>query len=89
MTNTNQTTDWNEHKNFKATLDKDIAARQSQYTNRKLNNSNDRWKTVREVNNNLKSQPPRTLVTNTKVIYKLVDICNIVNTFYINVINEI
>ena len=46
-------------------------------------------KTLSDINNDNKSNPPRTIICNNKVIYRLSDICNIANTFYIDIIKTI
>ena len=86
---TDSTSDWTDYRNNKSILDKDIENRQKQYINNKLDHTKDRWKTLRDIKNNNKSDPPRTIVHNNKVIYRLTDICNNANTFYIDIIKTI
>ena len=80
---TGQTLDWIEYKNKKTLLDKDISKRQTKYINDRLDNTNDRWKTLKDITKTNKSDPSWTIVHNNKVIYNLTDIIDIANNFYI------
>ena len=42
---TQQDDDWREYKNYRATINKQIDRQKQEYINKKLNNSEDRWKT--------------------------------------------
>ena len=44
-------TDWTEYKNNKATLNKEIQTNKTNYINKKLNSSTDRWRTLQDINN--------------------------------------
>ena len=55
---TGSTSDCTNIKNHKTTLVKDITNRQKQYINDKLNNTTDRWKTLKDINKTNKSDPP-------------------------------
>ena len=44
--------DWNNYKNCKATLNKEISKQRNNYINNKLDNSGDRLKTIQDINDN-------------------------------------
>ena len=69
---TGSTSDWTNFKNHKTTLDKDITKSQKQYISDKLNNTTDRWKTLKEINKQTNGTHPQLIVHNNKVIYSAI-----------------
>merc|ERR1712240_767534 len=86
---TQDTNDWREYKNTKATLNKKINKQRTEYINKKLDNSGDRWKTLKEINNSKTFTSPRSIINKDKIITNIKDICNIANNYYINSIKKL
>merc|ERR1712115_389710 len=83
---TRDTTDWTEYKNTKATVNKLVSQNKTKYINNKLDNSNDRWKTIQDLNNKNATSTPRNIIHNNKIYNNPQDICNIANDYYINTV---
>ena len=80
--------DWLKYKNTKASINKEISQQKKKYTTDKLDNSNDRWKTVKDLNNTNAITTPRSIIKDNKIFNKPKDICNIANNYYINAIKK-
>ena len=78
--------DWTNYKNAKATLNQQIVTQKTEYINKKLNN---RWKTIKDLNNTNKTQSPRNITHNNKVYNNIEEICNLANSFYINIVTTL
>ena len=65
---TDDKNDWLAYKNAKATLNKEITKNKTRYINNKLNNSNNRWNTLKEINNTKGISAPRNIIHN-NIIY--------------------
>ena len=81
--------DWLKYKNTKARLNKEISQQKKKHISNKLNNSNDRWKTLKELNNTNSITTPRNIIKNNKIYNNPKDICNIANNYYINTIKKL
>ena len=81
--------DWLKYKNSKATVNKSLAQHKSKYITNKLDDSNDCWKTIQDLNNKNAITTPRSIIKNNKIYNKPKDICNIANDYYINPIKKI
>merc|ERR1712240_73174 len=57
--------------------------------NKKLNSSEDRWKTLNEINNKSTFTSPRSIIHNDAIITNIQEICNIANEYYINSIKTL
>merc|ERR1712240_159741 len=86
---TQQDEDWREYKNLRATINKQIDRQKQEYINKKLNNSEDRWKTLNEINNKSAFTSPRSIIHNDAIITNIQEICNIANDYYINSIKTL
>ena len=81
--------DWLNYKNTKARLNKEVSQQKKKYISNKLNNSNDRWKTLKDLNNTNAITTPRNIIKNNKIYNNPKDICNIANNYYINTIKKL
>ena len=81
---TKDNTDWTEYKNLKATLNKEIHTNKTNYINKRLDDSNDRWSTLQDINNTKGVTTPRNIIHNNKIFNYIQDICNIANDHYID-----
>merc|ERR1712240_202393 len=86
---TQQDDDWREYKNYRATINKQIDRQKQEYINKKLTNSEDRWKTLNEINNKSTFTSPRNIIHNDSIITNIQEICNIANDYYINSIKKL
>merc|ERR1712240_754057 len=86
---TEDSNDWREYKNNKATLNKKINKQKTEYINKKLDKSSDRWKTLKEINNTKSFRSPRSITNKDKITTNIKEICNIANNFYINSIRKL
>merc|ERR1712240_198451 len=64
---TQDANDWKEYKNNKATLNKKISKQKTEYINKKLEKSSDRWKTLKEINNTKSFTSPRSITNKDKI----------------------
>merc|ERR1712240_226133 len=85
---TQDTNHWNEYKNNKATLNKKINKQTTEYINKKLDKSSNRWKTLKEINNTKSFTSPRSITNKEKITTNIKEICNIANNFDINSIKK-
>merc|ERR1712243_427621 len=86
---TQQDEDWREYKNYRATINKQIDRQKQEYINKKLNNSEDRWKTLNEINNKSTFTSPRNIIHKDSIITNIQEICNIANDYYISSIKKL
>ena len=86
---TQDNADWTKYKNTKATVNKLVSQHKIKYISNKLDDSNDRWKTIQDLNNKRATTTPRNIINNNKIYKKPQDICNIANDYYINTIQNI
>ena len=86
---TGDTTDWTEYKNNKATINKEISTNKTNYINKKLNNSTDRWKTLQDINNTKGITTPRNIIHNNKIYNNIQQICEIANNHNIDSIKTL
>merc|ERR1712240_586638 len=86
---TQDANDWKEYKNNKATLNKKINKQKTEYINKKLDQSIDRWKTLKEINNTKSFRSPRSITNKDEITSNIKEICNIANNFYINSIRKL
>merc|ERR1712240_744109 len=80
---------WREYKNYKATLNKKIDKQKQDYIKKKLDNSEDRWKTLNDINNKNTFTSPRSIIHKETIITNLKEICNLANNYYINSIRKL
>ena len=80
---------WREYKNHKATLNKKINKQKQEYIKKKLDNSEDRWKTLNEINNIKTFTFPRSIIHKEEIITNIKEICNLANNYYINSIKAL
>ena len=81
--------DWLKYKNTKARLNKEASQKRKKYIADKLDNSNDRWKALKDLNNANAITTPRNIIKNNKIYNNPKDICNIANNYYINTIKKL
>merc|ERR1712240_978051 len=81
--------DWLNCKNKKARLNKDAAQQRKKYIANKLNSANDRWKTLKDLNNKNPITTPRNIMEGNKIYNNPKDICNIANNYYIDTIKKL
>merc|ERR1712243_128683 len=81
--------DWREYKNYRAAINKQIDRQKQEYINKKLNNSEDRWKTLNEINNKSTFTSPRNIIHKDSIITNIQEICNIANDYYISSIKKL
>merc|ERR1712240_891276 len=86
---TQQNDDWREYKNYRATINKQIDRQKQEYINKKLDNSEDRWKTLNEINNKSTFTSPRSIIYKDSIITNIQEICNIANNYYISSIKKL
>ena len=86
---TGDITDWTEYKNTKAIVNKEITQNKTNYINKKLDNSNDRWTTLQDINNTKGITTPRNIIHDNKIHNNIQQICDIAKDYYINVIQKI
>ena len=70
-------------------LNKKINKQKQDYINKKLDNSGDRWKTLKELNNTKTFTSPRSIINKEEIITNIKEICNIANNHYINSIRTL
>ena len=70
-------------------LNKLVSQHKTKYISNKLDDSNDRWKTIQDLNNKRATTTPRNIIHNSKIYNKPQDICNIANDYYINTIQHL
>ena len=83
-THTGDITDWTEYKNTKSILNKEITINKTNYINKKLDDSNDRWTKLQDINNTKGVTTPRNIIHN-----NIKQICDIANDHYINSIQKL
>merc|ERR1712240_162034 len=66
-----------------------IDKQKQEYINKKLNNSEDRWKTLNEINNKSTFMSPRNIIHNDSIITNIREICNMANDYYISSIKKL
>merc|ERR1712240_116321 len=81
--------DWREYKNQRATINKKVDKQKQEYITKKLNNSEDRWKTLNEINNKITFESPRSIIHKDAITTNIQEICNIANNYYINSIKTL
>merc|ERR1711867_204746 len=81
--------DWLNYKNTKSIVNKEISQNKTKYINKKLDISNDRWSTIKNINNNNPPSTPRSIVHNDKIINNPQDIAEIANQYYIDTIAKL
>ena len=54
--------DWNKYKNTKATINKLVSQHKTKYITRKLDDSEDWWKTIQDLNNKGATTTPRNII---------------------------
>merc|ERR1712240_269665 len=86
---TQQDEDWREYKNYRATINKQIDRQKQEYINKKLDNSEDRWKTLNKINNKSTFTSPRSIIHKDSIITNIQEICNIANDYYISSIKKL
>merc|ERR1712240_850711 len=86
---TQQNDDWREYKNYRATINKQIDRQKQEYINKKLDNSEDRWKTLNEINNKSTFTSPRSIIHKDLIITNIQEVCNIANDYYISSIKKL
>merc|ERR1712240_944761 len=86
---TQQNDDWREYKNYRATINKQIDRQKQEYINKKLDNSEDRWKTLNEINNKTTFTSPRSIIYKDTIITNIQEICNMANDYYITSIKKL
>ena len=59
--------DWTEYKNLKATLNKEIHINKTNYINKRLDDSNNRWSTLQDINSTKGVTTPRNIIHNNKI----------------------
>ena len=85
---TDDINDWLAYKNAKATLNKEISKNKTQYINNKLENSNGRWNTLKEIDNTKDITAPRNIIHKDIIYNNPQKICNIGNNYYIDTIRD-
>merc|ERR1711954_500391 len=86
---TGNTTHWTEYKNNKPIVNKEITLNKTNYINKKLDNSTDRWKTLQNINNTKGITTPRNMIHNNKIYNNIQQICDIANNYYIDSIQKL
>merc|ERR1712240_255237 len=81
--------DWLNYKDKKARINKDAANQRKKYIANKLNSANDRWKTLKDLNNKNPITTPRNIMEGNKIYNNPKDICNIANNYYIDTIKKL
>merc|ERR1712240_733827 len=81
--------DWREYKNYRAAINKQIDRQKQEYINKKLNNSEDRWKFLNEINNKSTFTSPRSIIHKDSIITNIQEICKIANDYYISSIKQL
>merc|ERR1712240_244139 len=69
--------DWREYKNQRATINKKVDKQKQEYITKKLNNSENRWKTLNEINNKTTFESPRSIIHKDAITTNIQEICNI------------
>merc|ERR1712240_317861 len=80
---------WREYKNYRATLNKKIDKQKQDYIKKKLDNSEDRWKTLNNINNKKTFTSPRSIIHKETIITNIKEICNLANNYYISLIRKL
>merc|ERR1712240_335583 len=86
---TQQDEDWREYKNQRATINKQVDKQKQEYITKKLNNSENRWKTLNDINNKPTFTSPRSIIHKDAITTNIQEICNIANNYYINSIKTL
>merc|ERR1711954_230420 len=86
---TQQDDDWREYKNQRATINKQVDNQKQEYITKRLNNSENRWKTLNDINNKSTFESPRSIIHKDAITTNIQEICNIANNYYINSIKTL
>merc|ERR1712240_571652 len=78
-----------EYKNQRAIINKQVDKQKQEYITKKLNNSENRWKTLNEINNKPTFTSPRSIIHKDAITTNIQEICNIANNYYINSIRTL
>merc|ERR1712240_558637 len=78
-----------EYKNQRAIINKKVDNQKQEYITKKLNSSEDRWKTLNDINNKSTFESPRSIIHKDAVTTNIQEICNIANNYYINSIKTL
>merc|ERR1712243_408405 len=84
-----QDDDWREYKNQRATINKQVDNQKQEYITKRLNNSENRWKTLNHINNKSTFASPRSIIHKDAITTNIQEICNIANNYYINSIKTL
>merc|ERR1712030_20240 len=76
--------DWTAYINKRNTTQKIINKAKKQYTTYRLGQTNNKWRTIKNMNNTNKIQPPNKLKHNNTIITSPKQLCTIANEFFIN-----
>ena len=80
---------WREYKNYRATLNSKIDNQKQDYIKKKLDSSEDRWKTLNDINNKTTFTSPRSIIYKDSIITNIQEICNMANNYYISSIRKL
>merc|ERR1712240_568177 len=80
---------WREYKNYRATLNSKIDKQKQNYIKKKLDSSEDRLKTLNDINNKTTFTSPRSIIYKDSIITNIQEICNMANNYYISSIRKI
>merc|ERR1712240_36348 len=86
---TQQDDDWREYKNQRAIINKQVDTQKQEYITKRLNNSENRWKTLNDINNKSTFESPRSIIHKDAITTNIQEICNIANNYYINSIKTL
>merc|ERR1712240_982285 len=78
-----------EYKNQRAIINKQVDKQKQEYITNKLNNSENRWKTLNDINNKSTFASPRSIIHKDAITTNIQEICNIANNYYINSIKTL
>merc|ERR1712240_181131 len=78
-----------EYKNQRAIINKQVDKQKQEYITNKINNSENRWKTLNDINNKSTFASPRSIIHKDAITTNIQEICNIANNYYINSIKTL